>query len=151
MYGLEAIKAANGWAISVVGISIVFSGLVTLSIIISQLHRVLNIWENPSAIKKIFNRKTKKPDITEKQAKPDCTTYKSLTQSQKICAGQFAILAQSMDRHFSLPELLHRAVISDLQDPYSILGILLKSGIIVPDGRGFFIWDAETADRILAC
>ena len=150
MYGLEAIKAANGWAISVVGISIVFSGLVTLSIIISQLHRVLNIWENPSAIKKIFNKKTKKPGETEKQDNPDCAC-KSLTQSQKICAGQFAILARSMDRHFSLPELLHRAVISDLQDPYSILSVLLKSGIIVPDGRGFFIWDTETADRTLSC
>ncbi len=150
MYGLEAINTANGWAISVVGISIVFSGLVTLSIIISQLHRVLNIWENPSAIKKIFNKKDQKTGTSGKQARPACTCRK-LTYSQKICAKQFAILAQSMDKHFSLPELLHRAVISDLKDPYSILNILLKSGIIVPDGRGFFTWDTETANRILAC
>ena len=65
MYGLEAINTANGWAISVVGISIVFSGLVTLSIIISQLHRVLNIWENPSAIKKFSIKKIRKPEHPE--------------------------------------------------------------------------------------
>ena len=46
MYGLDAIAANNGWAISGVGISIVFSGLCVLSFVISQLHKVLNLWES---------------------------------------------------------------------------------------------------------
>jgi len=38
LYGIEAINANNGWAISAVGITIVFSGLVLLSFVIAQLH-----------------------------------------------------------------------------------------------------------------
>ena len=45
MYGLEAINANNGWAISVVGVTIVFTGLVMLSFVIAQLHKVLGIVE----------------------------------------------------------------------------------------------------------
>ncbi|MCF6246649.1 MAG: hypothetical protein L3J69_04730 [Desulfobacula sp.] len=59
MYGIEAINANNGWAISIVGITIVFSGLVTLSSVISQLHKVLAIWEDPSKIKALFGAKKK--------------------------------------------------------------------------------------------
>lgn len=59
MYGLEAINANNGWAISVVGVTIVFSGLVMLSLVISQLHKVLAIWEDPSKLKAFFGAKKK--------------------------------------------------------------------------------------------
>jgi hypothetical protein len=45
LYGLEAINTNNGWAISTVGITIVFSGLVMLSLVIAQLHRALALWE----------------------------------------------------------------------------------------------------------
>ncbi|MBL0731242.1 MAG: OadG family protein, partial [Desulfosarcina sp.] len=41
MYGFEAISAYNGWSMSIVGVLIVFSGLVILSITISQIHKVL--------------------------------------------------------------------------------------------------------------
>ena len=41
MYGLEAINAANGWAMATVGITIVFSGLVILSFVISRLHKII--------------------------------------------------------------------------------------------------------------
>ena len=42
MYGLHAISANNGWAITFVGISIVFTGLVFLALMISQIHKILN-------------------------------------------------------------------------------------------------------------
>ncbi|MEN8212519.1 MAG: OadG family protein [Thermodesulfobacteriota bacterium] len=51
MYGLEAINANNGWSIAVVGVTIVFSGLVMLSFVISQLHKILDLWKNPVKIK----------------------------------------------------------------------------------------------------
>ena len=45
MTGLEAISAHNGWSIAAVGITIVFTGLTMLCIILSQLYKVLDFWE----------------------------------------------------------------------------------------------------------
>ncbi len=45
MHGLEAIAQCNGWNIAMTGIIIVFSGLAILSFAISQLHKILGLWE----------------------------------------------------------------------------------------------------------
>ena len=45
MLGLEAISAHNGWAMAVTGIIIVMCGLSVLAFIISQLHKVVGIFE----------------------------------------------------------------------------------------------------------
>ena len=45
MYGFENITANNGWAMAFVGATIVFLGLVVLALVISQIHKVLNLWE----------------------------------------------------------------------------------------------------------
>ena len=45
MYGFDNITANNGWAMAVVGASIVFAGLVVLSFVISQIHKILELWE----------------------------------------------------------------------------------------------------------
>ncbi len=130
MYGLEAINANNGWAISAVGITIVFSGLVTLSLVISQLYKAIDLFENPHKIKAWFSPEPKPvPAILE------------LTREQKEIAKQYALLARTMEDHFSLPRLLRLAVVSGLKDPHSNLNVLLKSGIITPDDKGLFTWD----------
>jgi len=46
LYGLEAINAQNGWSMALVGITIVFTGLVALSFAISQLKKLIELWEN---------------------------------------------------------------------------------------------------------
>lgn len=140
MYGLEAISANNGWAISVVGITIVFTGLVMLSAVISQLHKVLAFYEDPSKLKKIFTalKQEKEKDHAIEEEAPFV-----FSESQKQVAKQFALLARTMEDHFSLPRLLHMAKISDLKDPYVNLNNLLKAQIIVPDTEGFFTWDKE--------
>ena len=45
MYGFENITANNGWAMAVIGATIVFAGLVVLSFAISQIHKVLALWD----------------------------------------------------------------------------------------------------------
>ncbi len=149
MYGIEAINANNGWAISVVGITIVFSGLVMLSLVISQLHKVLALWEDPSKIKALFAA-TKKEGPVPEDSLPKIPDPDHLTDSQQETAKQFALLARTMDDHFSLPRLLHLAQISGLHSPCSNLNTLLKAKIIIPDGSGFFVWDKERFDRAIA-
>lgn len=144
MYGLEAINASNGWAISIVGVSIVFSGLVSLSLVISQLHKVLALYEDPSKITAFFkSKKSKKVDKKEDEKIISIV----LTQSQKETVKQFALLVRTLDDHFSLPRLLHLAQISGIKDPYPSLNTLLKMKIIEPDKNGFFIWKNEVFDR----
>jgi len=148
LYGLEAINANNGWAISVVGVTIVFSGLVTLSLVISQLYRVLALWENSSKIKTLFKAKQPKDQSEEFQEK-EIIDQAVFTGSQKEGAKQFSLLIRIMEDHFSLPRLLHLAQISDLKNSHSNLNNLLKTNIIIPDGSGFFTWEKETFDKAI--
>lgn len=143
MYGLEAITANNGWAISVVGITIVFCGLVTLSLVISQLHKVIALYENPEKLKKIFARSQKK--TAESTPVPAVV----LTPAQKETFKQFALLVRTMEDHFSLSRLLFLAQISGLKDPHSNLNLLLKSGTVFPDHQGLFCWNQDVFDQMV--
>ena len=142
MYGLEAINAHNGWAISVVGVTIVFSGLVVLSLVISQLHKVLALYENPRKIKDWFSR-AKSLEATSEATSETKVALLVLTQEQKEISKQFALLVSTLENHFSLPRLLDLARISGVKDCHSNLTILLKSAIIFPDNEGFFCWDQD--------
>ncbi len=146
MYGIEAINANNGWAISVVGITIVFTGLVVLSFVISQLHKVMDLFENPRKIKGWFIGEQKAAEEGEISESPPFT----LTEEQKEITKQFALLARTMEEHFSLPRLLHLSQISGVKNPHSNLNILLKSAIIFPDGEGFFCWDQNLYTKIIS-
>lgn len=138
MYGLEAINAHNGWAISAVGITIVFLGLVVLALVISQLHKVLALYENPQRIKQWFSRDKSLETQSEKKV-----ALLVLTEEQKEISKQFALLVSTLNDHFSLPRLLDLARISGVKDCHSNLNILLKSAIIFPDNEGFFCWDQD--------
>lgn len=142
MYGLEAIEANNGWAISIVGITIVFTGLVVLSFIISRLHKIIELIENPP------RRKSKAEKKAEKEKARAMPVF---TGTEKESAKQFRLLARTMEDHFSLPRLLHLAQISGLDHPHSRLNRLLETGIIKPDADGYFTWDMtvyrQTVDK----
>ncbi|NOX33437.1 MAG: OadG family protein [Deltaproteobacteria bacterium] len=150
MYGLEAINANNGWSISVVGVSIVFSGLVMLSIVISQLYKVLALLEDPSRIKAFFKLKKVRKKQAGKGPEKQAMDRETLNENQKEIAKQFDLLAGTMQESFSLPRLLLLARISDLKDPYSNLDQLLKTKIIVPDGSGFFSWDKDRFGKTIS-
>ena len=46
MFGIDNITNNNGWAMAVVGATTVFLGLIILSFAISQIHKILELWEN---------------------------------------------------------------------------------------------------------
>ena len=70
MYGLDAISAHNGWAMAVVGATIIFSGLIVLSLAISQLTNLLKLWDNGMIMfrqiymEKIYSFFASKPCVT---------------------------------------------------------------------------------------
>ncbi|MEJ2270181.1 MAG: hypothetical protein P8Y04_10475, partial [Desulfobulbaceae bacterium] len=50
MIGLQAISANNGWSMAFVGALIVMCGLASLSFIISQLHKIIGLFEKIARI-----------------------------------------------------------------------------------------------------
>ena len=45
MYGVQAVTAHNGWAMAAAGAIIVMCGLSVLAFIISQLHKIIGVFE----------------------------------------------------------------------------------------------------------
>ncbi len=123
MYGLEAISTHNGWAMAVAGVVIVFSGLVVLSSTIAQLHKVLRLLNGGA-------------NGTEGVPAPDPVMHHNLAES----AQQFRLISDRLGGSFPLPKLIELAGLSGLPRPHSTINDLLKAGLIVPDGKGFFFW-----------
>ena len=132
MYGLENISAHDGWAISLVGITIVFTGLMLLSLTIAQLHKILNIWENKD--KYINNHKTS----THPEATVTPTPLIPIKDLETI--RQYKLIVDRLEHPFSLPKLLDLAIKVGLDRPHSTINNLIVKKIIVSDGKGYFIW-----------
>ncbi len=130
MTGLEAIAAHNGWSIAIVGVTIVFTGLAMLSIILSQLYKVLDFWENRDD----FFKRLKRGDAAEDL--PDITVSPDMQETVR----QYQMLADRLGEPFSLPKLLDFAQKCGLVNPHATINRLLKQNVIVPDGEGYYRW-----------
>ena len=138
MNGLEAIAANNGWAISVVGVSIVFTGLVLLSFAIAQMHKILALWDNRKSLSLFQPRKESKP------TPPEIV----FSEKEKESARQFYLLSKTMKDSFSIQRILDMAEVSGLEAPHSRLYTLIKAKIVAPDNKGFFFWDREMFKKL---
>lgn len=123
MYGLEAISTHNGWAMAVAGVIIVFCGLVVLSSTIAQLHKILRLLNGGAT-------------GTEGAPASDAIMKQNLAES----ARQFRLISDRVGESFSLPKLIELAELSGLPRPHSTINDLLRAGLIVPDGKGYFFW-----------
>jgi len=141
LYGLNAIATYNGWVISALGISIVFTGLIFLSFAVQQLHKILKIWDarklyiqKLSGIKKNYV----KEEIDEVETSIDMDeAERNARLLTKVIGGE----------PFSLPKLIYMAKKRGLKSPYSTIDRLLKAEAIVADGNGYFIWSkSEKSD-----
>ncbi len=139
MNGLEAIAAHNGWAISVVGVSIVFTGLTLLSLTISQLHKVITFWDDRSRYSQQLRNLWKKeePRKEEEESIPDSC----LAQDIDEVTRQFKLLTKRIGEPFPLPKLLELSDRCGLFRPHSAINYLLRAKRILPDGKGYFYWN----------
>ena len=135
MYGLEAISNHNGWAMAVVGISIVFSGLLALSFAISQLHKCIDLWENRKAhlqnMKELLQTKVK-------EEKPDYIFSFSKDVEESV-----HLITKRMGEPFSLPRLIDISKKFGLATPHSTINELISANLIIPDGKGYFYWNTK--------
>ena len=132
IYGLEAIAAHNGWAIAIVGITIVFTGLVLLSLTIAQLHKILDIWDNRE---KLFQ-----PSVQESRAAAGLPAEIALSGDMKEVVRQYMLLSKRLGDPLALPGLLDDAVKCGLVNPHSTINKLVTEGLLVSDDNGYFHW-----------
>ncbi len=108
---------------AVAGVIIVFCGLVVLSSTIAQLHKILRLLNGGA-------------NDTKGAPAADSTMHHNLTKS----ARPFRLISDRIGESFPLPKLIELAELSGLPRPHSTINDLLKAGLIVPDGKGYFFW-----------
>ncbi|HMA85849.1 MAG TPA: OadG family protein [Desulfosalsimonadaceae bacterium] len=145
MTGLDAILHHNGFAMAAVGITIVFTALVTLSLVISQLHKLLLVWDDRriyvEKVRNLFSSarptEARPPQVDEEIF--EIHYFDDINESSR----QFQILIQAMGEPFSLPELIQIAQSFGIEHAHSTVSHLIVKNFIVPDGNGFYRWNQD--------
>lgn len=141
MYGLEAITDAHGWQMAALGVTIVFSSLIVLSIVISQLHNLLELWEK---------RKALLPEGTAPEPAPKPRTAahdETLLPHPSVCPTEIAAVAaiwdpliQQLEAPFTLQALYKAAAAHRFPHPHLTVNRLRDAGFLAPAGDGRFTW-----------
>ena len=141
MYGLHAIAVYNGWSMAFAGALIVFSGLVVLSFVISQLHKILIFFEKKPVY---IDRDSETFDIEPREDKPWLSLPKEFPTDIKEVARLYKPLIEEIGQTFYLSQLYEMSKINDFPHPHITLTAFRESGILIPDGDGVFTWNTPT-------
>ena len=138
MYGLEAISAYDGWAMAIAGPLIVMSGLAILALVISQLHKVVDILERNE--KKQEEMKASATDTVAEDL-PDVTAPDRLPSDISEAATIYQPLIDRLEQPFQLKELYKIAQKNNFPHPYLTITSFREAGILVNVGEGLFSWN----------
>ena len=143
MIGIENITNNNGWAMAAVGASIVFSGLVVLSFVISQIHKILQLWEDRENFLKRFKKQSAAEDVDEF----DTLIYeeRQLPEIDELIRT-YSSLAEKLQEPFKLSELFEMANQADMPHPHLSIQRLQEAEVLVAQGDGTFIWNKLKED-----
>ena len=135
MYGLEAISANNGWAMAIIGPLIVMSGLIILAIIISQLHKVVAIFDKKA-------KQTTEPTVESKvKSKDEISVPKIFPNDILETAKIYQMLIDKLEQPFELSDLYKVAEQNNFPHPILTVSHLRNAGILISEGEGLFIWN----------
>ena len=138
MFGFENIANHNGWAIAAVGASIVFSGLVVLSFVISQIHKILKLWDDRE---KMISRFQKQPAAVEPQKTAETVYGEQRLPSVNELAEDYSPLVETLDQPFNLAQLYEIAHKKDMPHPHLSIQRLQEARVLVAQGDGMFTWN----------
>ncbi len=137
MYSIDNITAANGWAMAAVGASIVFLGLVILSFVISQMHKILRFWEERVTL----SGRAKDQAPTAEAPEPEIPAYKEqhLPEVSEL-VDTYGPLVEKMGDSFELTQIFDIAKENDFPHPHLSINRLREAGILVAQDDGTFTW-----------
>ncbi|WP_310599485.1 OadG family transporter subunit [Desulfobulbus sp.] len=126
MIGFEAITHHNGWVTAATGACIVFSGLATLSLIISQLHKFVALLDRPPKAQVVVALAPQPPP------RPECPL------DHAVAVERLQPLIEELELEFDLAELYALAKKYHLPHPHLSIRCLLNAGTLQPLGDGVF-------------
>jgi hypothetical protein len=133
--GLEAINHYNGWSMAFVGASIVFTGLVVLSLTISQLKIIIAFWENRVKTRNGKDEiQTKNSEITKKSIQLPAEWPKDIHEA----ANLYKPLFEKLGGIFQLADLYKLSGENDYPHPHLTIKRMRDAQIIIPTGDGNF-------------
>jgi hypothetical protein len=134
---------------AVAGALIVFSGLVVLSYVISQLHKVLLFWEKKHSVfinNHIINNH-KMPENDEPEEAPKLPVPRDFPTDLDEAACLYQPLIEEVGETFYLSDLYDIARKNDFPHPHITLTAFRDSEILVPYGDGVFGWNPHTENN----
>ena len=138
MIGIENITNNNGWAMAAVGATIVFSGLVVLSLVISQIHKILQLWEDRV---NLLDRFKKKAPVEEAEVYDTLIYEERHLPKLDDLVRDYRPLAEKLQEPFKLSELFEIANQADMPHPHLSIQRLQEAEVLVAEGDGTFTWN----------
>jgi hypothetical protein len=137
VYGFDNISANNGWAMAFVGATTVFAGLVVLSFVISQIYKILELWDRKDQLMSGRRDKTRAPEAPKVEA----PRYKvhhlaSVEELKRI----YRPLVEQLDESFELMQLYQISYKMDLPHPHLSINRLREANVLAAREDGKFIW-----------
>ena len=128
---------------AVVGASIVFLGLVVLSFVISQVHKILKLWEQKD---ELLNRHKKQAQIEEPKTIKAPVPIQRHLPSVSDLTSIYRPLVEQLKQPFDLTQLYEISKKMDLPHPHLSIKNLQQAGVLVSQGDGTFTWDNQKAN-----
>ena len=125
---------------AVIGASIVFAGLVILSFVISQIHKVLELWDRRGT----SQEQPKEAAAPSAAQKIQGTAYKAPhLPSVNDLVSIYRPLVQQLNEPFELPQLFEISNKMDLAHPHLSIKQLWDADFLIAQGDGTFIWNNQ--------
>jgi hypothetical protein len=121
-----------------VGATIVFLGLVVLSFVISQIHKVLKLWDEREKYLDRFKKKA--PAVGKEEV--DVPIYKERhLPTVEALANTYRPLVEKLKEPFKITQLFEIANKNNLPHPHLSIQRLQEADILVAQGDGTFTWN----------
>jgi len=133
--GLEAINHYNGWSMAFVGASIVFTGLVALSVTIAQFKKIIDFWEN-TVLKK--NGENETQATGSETPKIGIQLPAEWPEDVHEAANLYKPLFTKLGGTFQLADLYKLSGENDYPHPHLTIKNMREAQIIIPAGDGNF-------------
>jgi hypothetical protein len=137
VYGFDNITANNGWAMAFVGATIVFLGLVVLSFVISQIHKILYLWDKKEDL---FAPSGDRQRSGETQADAGPVYRERRLPNVEELVIIYRPLVERLKEPFDLIQLYQLSNQMDLPHPNLSINRLREANILVAQGDGKFTW-----------
>jgi hypothetical protein len=125
VFSFELITANNGWAMALVGALIVMTGLSVLSFIISQLPRLVALFEKKAAASEVASP-DRIPEVFPTSLEKVAALYEPIVKQLPESFGLEALYALSQENNYPHPHLTIRA--------------FREAGILSSLGDGKYSW-----------